>query len=237
MNQEINCSLDPINLTAYPYSCVAYLRLRKRNGWSTGTGTLISERTILTVAHNEYHLTDGPTLFQEIYFGGLNSGIPQVIAPDTNFRYDSQNQWRRSIDELGFNNSRYDYGFIILDNDPLPQSNNHFGIKVSDIQDLSQFNNKELCVLGYPENDNGNLRLFGVRVNIHRRDSNFLSYSNPLLTGGCSGSPVYQLKRESNGTIGAYIVGIHIGNDPEDPTKEVARLITENMRSDIANAI
>uniref|UniRef100_S0DFN4 Putative protease n=1 Tax=termite gut metagenome TaxID=433724 RepID=S0DFN4_9ZZZZ len=185
---------------AYPYYCIARLIIIKKDGKKVeGTGFFISERCVITAAHNIY-FDDTKEFAKEVtVIPGANVPLDYPVlgqATATTMRC------MKKYTEDPKKNRKYDYGAVILPDDTLFENVGSY-LGYNDIDSLGK-SNMDMELSGYPRADNKMPRQLKSTGKITRYDEHHLHYIMDT-SKGQSGSPVFiwNNKRE------CIVVGMH----------------------------
>lgn len=200
------------NTRVAPYNAICKIYKYLDCGCSTqvGTGFLISDKCLVTAAHNfvcttvennRYIHPNGKVEKINIYFGlYYENDVSMCYAATLNVIEDSDTIFNYEHYVDNSRSSVYDYAYVVLDEDQqsdLQRINTYF-----DPENLidTQLNNKSVIVTGYPSGKilytgNGMIRTVDTLRIYHDVDT----------AGGQSGAPIYYL-----GSDGKYkVVAIH----------------------------
>jgi glutamyl endopeptidase len=199
--------------TVYPYSAIADLSMRFKDGWYQGTAWFIGPYTLMTAGHNVYaadpnHPSWGWATGIEVMPGRNGGDFPfgSIMAYD----WDAAYWWKNG----GYQD--YDYGVIVV-NEPLGNTVDRFGFHaMSDDKLLA----KSATVCGYPYDKDGGTTMWFDEKPVSGVDALNVYYETDTEYAQ-SGSPVFY---EEGGRSYAFAVHNYSGE-----TANSGRRITDTL--------
>jgi len=182
----------------YPYRCICSLEILAADSSSwTGTGWLVSPRTVITAGHCVYRHANGGQVTQvEV--------IPGRDGPEPPYRYNSciskefawAEMWKKEAQHA------HDYGAIFLPNDcRFGDKLGYFGYADLTTEQLGQI---EVCLSGYPSDKKlESTQWYHVR-RLNKVTETSLRHKIDTFEGH-SGAPLWHVEGDEN----RHVVGIH----------------------------